>query len=184
LDACRDKHAQYGASQIGRGKDLECLGERTVVAVLRARLVEHFGFVDCTADVKDKERRQEADPEHRSPSHVRRHNREEQREQQRGHAPSNVPRRLHGSHRSTSVFGADDLAHEDGASGPFATKAETLEGAADEQFGEAVCETAKESEEGKPNDRNLKHAHAAKPITEHACDPTAQRGYQKSRRPQ
>ena len=82
---------------------------------------------------------------------------------------------LYGAHGTATKTRADGLSHECGAYCPFPAEAQALQASNHEELLEVLGEAAEEGEESKPEDSQLQHAHTADPVSQNACQPTAQR---------
>ena len=142
---------------------------------LSPRGVENLGFLDMPADPEHHNSRQQSDAEQHAPGYGFGQKGIERRIDERCATPTDRPAGLHETDAAAAVFVADDFAHQHGAGGPFAAKAEPVQRAQHEQLLEILRKGAQKREERIPEDRDLQHADATETVGERAAKPAAQR---------
>ena len=176
LDAEGEHGGEEGAADHVGGEDLE--GCRAVAGGCFGfeGAGEEGGLGDVAANVDHEEGRQEADEEDGAPGDVGRQGGEDGSGDGGGGEPADGEGALDAADGLAAVLRADDLAHEDGAGGPFAAEAQALEGAEDQKLIVGLGEAAETGEDRVPDYGALEHADPAVAVGQGAGDPAADGG--------
>jgi hypothetical protein len=83
---------------------------------------------------------------------------EQERIKDRCNAPADRPARLCGPYSPSAKLGPDLLSNEQGADGPFAAEAQSLDPAHDKELFKSLRESAEEGKDGKPDNRPFQTA--------------------------
>ena len=170
-----------GDHQAGEHRGLQQSGRKDLQEVaaafhrLRPGGAVHLGLLQVAPDVEHQQCRKNPGPEHRPPRQLFRQHGIQQQKKQVRHSPAHRPSALHRAHRLAAVLRADHFPDQHRTDRPLAAEAQALQRARDQQLFEGVGESAEKGKKCEPGDGQLKNAHAAESVRQHASQPASDR---------
>src|SRR5882672_1132506 len=123
------------------------------------------------ANVKDKQGRQDANPEHGPPGNGSRQQPEKHSIEKRRDPPPDSPACLHCTDCFAPILSTNRLAHQNRTYRPFTPEPKSLQATNDQELMEVLGESARERKRGKPQDGQAQNANSSEMIGQDARKP-------------